>query len=84
MYLAKQIKDGNTLYFIRESYFSENRWKSRDLVALGEEERGLVDARLPRAGLVSLGQSHDLVGAEFVEGDVFAFVADLDGERVRV
>ncbi len=37
MYLARQIEDGKTLYFIRESYLDGTRWKSRDLAALGED-----------------------------------------------
>lgn len=37
MYLAKQIKDGKNQYFIRESYRDGTRWKSRDLVDLGED-----------------------------------------------
>ncbi len=37
MYLARQIKDGKNLYFIRESYLDGTCWKSRDLVALGED-----------------------------------------------
>jgi hypothetical protein len=35
VYLARQIKDGKTHYFIRESYLDGTRWKSRDLAALG-------------------------------------------------
>ncbi len=37
MYLARQIEDGRNLYFIRESYHDGTHWKSRDLVALGED-----------------------------------------------
>ena len=37
MYLARQIKEGKTRYFIRESYLDGTRWKSRDLAALGED-----------------------------------------------
>ena len=37
MYLARRIKDGKTLFFIRESYLDGTRWKSRDLVTLGED-----------------------------------------------
>ncbi len=37
MYLARQIKDGKKLYFIRESYLDGAQWKSRDLVALGAD-----------------------------------------------
>jgi len=37
VYLARQIKDGKTHYFIRESYVDGTRWKSRDLAALGED-----------------------------------------------
>jgi hypothetical protein len=37
VYLATQIKEGKRLYFIRESYLDGTRWKSRDLVALGDD-----------------------------------------------
>lgn len=37
MYLARQIKEGKTLFFIRQSYLDGTRWKSRDLAALGED-----------------------------------------------
>ena len=35
MYLAREITEGKTLYFIRESYLDGTHWKSRDLAALG-------------------------------------------------
>lgn len=37
MYLATKTEDGKKLYFIRESYLDGARWKSRDLVALGDD-----------------------------------------------
>jgi len=44
VYMAKQIEDGRTLYFIRESYRDGTRWKSRDLAALGEDPKRWVHA----------------------------------------
>jgi hypothetical protein len=37
MYLATKTEGGKRLYFIRESYLDGTRWKSRDLVALGDD-----------------------------------------------
>jgi hypothetical protein len=37
VYLARQIKDGNTHYYIRESFLDGTHWKSRDLAALGQD-----------------------------------------------
>ncbi len=37
VYLAREIKEGKTLYFIRESYLEGTCWKSRDLVPLGAD-----------------------------------------------
>jgi hypothetical protein len=44
VYLARQIKDGKTHFFIRESYLDGTRWKSRDLAALGEDPARWVHA----------------------------------------
>jgi len=37
MYLAREMKEGKTFYFIRESYLDGTRWKSRNLVPLGRD-----------------------------------------------
>jgi hypothetical protein len=37
VYLARQTEGGKTHYYIRESYLDGTRWKSRDLVALGQD-----------------------------------------------
>jgi len=44
VYLARQIKDGKALYFIRQSYLDGTRWKSRDLAALGEDPGAWIHA----------------------------------------
>jgi hypothetical protein len=49
VYLARQIKDGKNLYFIRESYLDGTYWKSRDLVALGEDPGRWVHRPAPTA-----------------------------------
>jgi hypothetical protein len=37
VYLARQTEGGKTHYYIRESFLDGTRWKSRDLVALGQD-----------------------------------------------